>query len=32
MKLVSYGSKGAERAGLLLQGGVIDLAQALDQI
>lgn len=30
MKLVSYGQKGAERAGILLDSGIVDLAQALE--
>jgi 2-keto-4-pentenoate hydratase/2-oxohepta-3-ene-1,7-dioic acid hydratase in catechol pathway len=31
MRLVSYGQKGAERAGILLERGVVDLAQALER-
>ncbi len=31
MKIVSYGPKGAERAGILLESGVVDLAQSLER-
>src|SRR3990170_5110043 len=29
MRLVSYGTPGAERAGILLEGGILDLARAM---